>query len=123
MSRPVSPDIQASTLVFAIADLVAEHQQLERPISPALCGEMHEGLVRIAEHVMALEAVARSAGLFTEREMTAVVTSLSVGERRALARSALRRAEGKIVPLSRATPGDVARRVAGRFVDVDGGAA
>lgn len=113
----MSRDIVASSLLFDVIDCLHDHEKAERPLPADLCSHLCAGLRDIAEHVMALEAVARAADLLGERDFKAAVTSLSVADRRALARSAMRRANGAVVPF----PSRVAGTVLGSSRDVDGG--
>lgn len=90
-------DIVASELVFGVVECLAEHEQLAQPLSPELCGELCAGLLDIAEHVMRLEAIARSAGVLEPRDFAAAVRRLPTADRQAIARAALARAEGNVV--------------------------
>ena len=91
----------ASSLLFATTELIAEHEQLCRPIPPALCGDIVAGLQDITQHVMALEALIRSIDLLGDRDFRAAVTSLPLAERRALAQDALARSGSSTLRLGR----------------------
>lgn len=90
-------DIIASTLVYDAIDLMAREAQLGEPLSPELYGDLQGRLRDIAEHVMALEAIARSVELVGRREFMTAATSLPVEDRRALARSALQASRGTLL--------------------------
>lgn len=121
MSRSATRFV-ASDILCEVARCLAEHEQLGRPLSSDLCGELHAGLLDLVDHVFSLEAIARASGLLDRCDFAAAVTSLTVEDRRALARASLAQAEGSVVPLIPA-PGFHGRRVAAELVDVEGGAA
>ena len=96
MKRPLAT---ASLLAFRILAIVERHERTGTAMSPELCGAVRSHLVVLAEQALALEAVTRAVDLLGEREFAATVTALPVADRRAIARSALRRVEGNVIRL------------------------
>lgn len=95
-----------SLLIRDIAEIFADAPRAGLHIDGELCADYARGLAEMAEHVAALEAVARAAGLLDQRDFMAAVGSLPTTDRRSLARQALRQAKGPVVPLPhRRVPG------------------